>query len=92
MKESNLGVELLKVVGIVLLIMVIITAAITLTIGLGYLIGMFIAILPFVSDWLVTEIPIDKSQIPTITAWLAVASLFLGSSAKVNAGGKNGDE
>lgn len=80
----------MKVILAVILAVVLVAVSFALTIGIGYLIGMFIAILPFVSDWLTVGMGIGKSQIPSITAWFAVLGLFIGGSAKATNGGKNG--
>lgn len=90
MKKSNdVVLDIIKVILLVILTVVIFAAAFILTIGVGYLIGMFIAILPFVADWLTSGTPIDKQMIPTITAWLAVAGLFIGGSGAVKASKKD---
>lgn len=56
----------------------------------GYLFGMIIAIIPYVSDWLTFNGALPKSQFPSITAWLAVAGLFLRSGAVQGEKGERG--
>lgn len=89
MNENNVITDLLKVIGAVLGIVLAIVASIVLSIAAGYLVGMFIAILPFISDWLTQGLGVDKSQIPGIVAWFAVAGLWIGGSVKAGKGGKN---
>lgn len=90
MKHKTKGKDVLSVVIAAILAVVLIASLIVATIGVGYVVGMFIAILPYVSDWITTGLPIDKSQIPTITAWFALAGLWLGGSAKAGNRRKDG--
>lgn len=81
--------DIAKMTAIGSLVVVIVSLAVFLTIALGYLFGMFIAILPFVGGWLTDTLPITVAQIPAITAWLAVVGFFIGVGSQ---GGKKGGE
>lgn len=77
--------NVIKAILTALLVVTIVILAVFITVAIGYYFGVFLTILPFVSGWLTYALPITASQIPAITAWLAVASLFIGGTAKVKA-------
>lgn len=69
-------------VGFVILLALMILVAVSF----GYLVGLFLVMIPFVATWLTEGIGLSTSQVPTITAWLAVTGMFLkGSSMSVKA-------
>lgn len=82
MGGNNNAKTVLGAIGMALLIVAIFIGGLYLTVILGYVIGILIEITPFISDWLTAYLPVEKSQIPGITAWLAVASLFIGAGRK----------
>lgn len=83
MSENNTARTVIEAIVTAILAIAIFIGAIYLTITFGYLVGLLLGATPFISDWLVAFLPVDKTQIPGITAWLAVASLFIRGSAKV---------
>lgn len=84
-ESSSVGKAILTGAGIAILIVLMIAVSVVLAVGFGYLLGTLIVLLPFVGDLLVDGLPVTESQIPGITAWLAVAGLFIGGSSKVSA-------
>ena len=64
-----------------LLLGVLYVVSVLLAVALGYVFGMALAITPFISDWL-TFGPIQKVDIPAVTAWLSVVGLM------INVGGR----
>lgn len=77
--------NVIKAIGAAVLIVLGVLLALFLTIAIGYYFGVILTILPFVSGWLTAALPITVAQIPTITAWLAVAGLFIGGTSKAKA-------
>lgn len=82
----NVAKETAKSVGIAIAVVITFLLIVVATVGIGYLLGMLLAILPFVSGWLTEGLSIEKSQIPSITAWFAVGSLFIGGVSTQNTG------
>ena len=75
--------DALKVIAAVALGIIVILIALYAVIGFGYLVGMLLAILPFISEWLTEGLPVTAQQLPGIVAWLAVAGMFIGGGSKV---------
>lgn len=74
--------ELFALLGVALLTALLFVVGLGLGVFFGYLVGMILAITPFISDWLTFNGALSKSQFPSITAWLAVAGLFLRTSVQ----------
>lgn len=74
----NVLKDVLKTVGYAIVFIGGIVLAFCITIIFGYFIGGVLASLPIISDWLMLSGSVDKSQIPTITAWIAVIGSFVG--------------
>ena len=81
----NVLLDVLKVIGAVALGIIVILIGLYAGIGFGYLVGMLLAILPFISEWLTEGLPVSTQQLPGIVAWLAVAGMFIGGGSKVAA-------
>ena len=81
--------NVLKAILTALLVVFFILLALFLTVAVGYVLGSILTLLPFVSGWLTATLPISAAQIPAITAWIAVAGIFIGGGSKVRA--KAGD-
>ena len=79
--------NVIKAILTALLVVVLIIVGLFLTIAIGYFLGIILTILPFVSGWLTATLPVTAAQIPAITAWLAVAGLFIGGSARASKAG-----
>lgn len=62
--------------GVVLLALMVLVA-----VSFGYLVGLFLIMIPFVAAWLTEGVGLDTTQVPTITAWIAVAGIFLKGSS-----------
>lgn len=75
---------ILGAIGTAIIVVILVLLAIFLTVGLGYFLGYILTITPFVSGWLTTALPITVAQIPSITAWMAVLTLFIGTGARAN--------
>ncbi len=60
--------------------------AIYLTVAVGYLLGMLLAITPFVQDWLTVGGVIDTAQMPGIVAWIMFIALMVGAFGKTKGG------
>lgn len=82
--------NVLKAILTAILIVFLILLALFLTVAVGYFLGFILTLLPFVSGWLTATLPISAGQIPAITAWIAVAGIFIGGGSKVSA--KAGDK
>lgn len=77
--------DIFGIIGGALLGIVVILIAIAFVPFVGYVVGMVLAMIPFISDWLTFNGALDKSQFPSITAWLAVAGIFLRASVSMGA-------
>lgn len=75
--------DVIKAILTALLDVVLIIVGLFLTVAIGYSLGIILTILPFVSGWLTATLPVTAAQIPAITAWLAVAGLFIEVTSKV---------
>lgn len=73
---------ILGAIATAILVVILILLAIFVTVAVGYFIGYILTLLPFVSGWLAGSLPITAGQIPSITAWMAVLSLFIGTGAR----------
>lgn len=82
--------SVLKAMLTALLVVILILIGLSLTVAIGFFFGFILTLLPFVSGWLTATLPISAEQIPAITAWLAVAGIFIGGGSKVSA--KAGDK
>lgn len=69
--------NVIKAILTALLVVFLVLLAVFITVAIGYYFGVFLTILPLVSGWLTAFLPITASQIPAITAWLAVPALLL---------------
>lgn len=80
----NVLSDVIKAILAVLIVSLAAIAFVVLTVGVGYLFGMAIAITPFVSDWLTNTLPVEKSQIPALTAWFAILRWFVRGSGRIS--------
>lgn len=71
-----------------ILAILLIVVAIVLVPVVGYIIGMFYAILPVISDWMTINGAIDKRDFPGIIAWMAILGFFLKSTVNVKGDNK----
>lgn len=73
----NLIADVIKAILAVLIVVLVALVVASVTVGIGYLVGTFIAILPVISDCLTYTLPIDKSQIPALTAWASTPLILV---------------
>lgn len=72
-KLKDIGRALFAVV----VALTIIGLVLTVTVGLGYFIGVVLSFIPFINGFLTFGTGITNNQIPTYTAWMALGALFI---------------
>lgn len=77
MQESNVLVELLKIIGLVLLIVFLVPLIIAAVAYVGYFFGLIVA---FLASGVLSTTGITENNIPVVIAWLFVASSIIGVS------------
>lgn len=82
---------ILKSIGFIAIVLISVAIYAIITTGIGYLLGMYVAIIPVASDVLTAGIGLTEEQIPTVMAWMTMAVSLL-FALEMAAAVRGGDE